>query len=57
MSPRVAAERPRHASVLQQADNTTTRRDKQFMDSLIPEVEKGVQGRRVQSEDEDDSDN
>jgi molybdopterin-biosynthesis enzyme MoeA-like protein len=39
------------------AHNTVTLvgRDKEFMDSLIPEVEKGVEGRRVMTEDEDDS--
>lgn len=34
---------------------TLVGRDKEFMDSLIPEVEKGVEGRRVMDEDEDDS--
>lgn len=29
-------------------------RDKEYMDSLVPEVEKNVQGRRVEREDEDD---
>ncbi|KAI9713488.1 MAG: hypothetical protein M1820_000870 [Bogoriella megaspora] len=33
---------------------TLVGRDKEFMDSLIPEVEKGVKGRRVTVEDEDD---
>ncbi|KAJ9627844.1 hypothetical protein H2203_003062 [Taxawa tesnikishii (nom. ined.)] len=38
------------------ARNTVTLvgRDKEFMDSLIPEVEKGVQGKRVSTEGEDD---
>lgn len=35
---------------------TLVGRDKDFMDSLVPEVEKGVNGRRVQREDEDDED-
>ena len=34
---------------------TLVGRDKEFMDSLVPEVEKGVEGRRVMTEDEDDS--
>jgi hypothetical protein len=34
---------------------TLVGRDKEFMDSLIPEVEKGVEGRRVMDEDECDS--
>jgi hypothetical protein len=34
---------------------TLVGRDKEFMDSLIPEVEKGVEGRRVMDEDGDDS--
>lgn len=34
---------------------TLVGRDKEYMDSLIPEVEKGVQGRRVMIEGEDDS--
>lgn len=33
---------------------TLVGRDKDFMESLIPEVEKGVQGRRVMAEGEDD---
>ena len=33
---------------------TLVGKDKQFMESLIPEVEKGVQGRRVEREGEDD---
>jgi len=33
---------------------TLVGKDKEYMDSLIPEVEKGVKGRRVQSEGEDD---
>jgi molybdopterin-biosynthesis enzyme MoeA-like protein len=39
------------------AHNTVTLvgRDKEFMDSLIPEVEQGVDGRRVINEDDDDS--
>lgn len=39
------------------ARNTVTLvgRDEEFMDSLIPEVEKGVEGRRVTNEDDDDS--
>lgn len=39
------------------AHNTVTLvgRDKEFMDSLIPEVEKGVDGRRVLNEEDDDS--
>jgi molybdopterin-biosynthesis enzyme MoeA-like protein len=39
------------------AHNTVTLvgRDKEFMDSLISEVEKGVQGRRVLQEEDDDS--
>jgi molybdopterin-biosynthesis enzyme MoeA-like protein len=39
------------------ARNTVTLvgRDKKFMDSLVPEVEKGVEGRRVMNEDDDDS--
>lgn len=38
------------------ARNTVTLvgRNKDFMDSLVPEVEKGVQGRRVSVEGEDD---
>ncbi|GAB7350783.1 hypothetical protein MBLNU459_g1324t1 [Dothideomycetes sp. NU459] len=36
---------------------TLVGRDKEFMDSLIPEVEKGVNGRRVSREDEDDDNN
>ena len=35
---------------------TLVGRDKEFMESLVPEVEKGVQGRRVQTEGEDDDD-
>jgi len=34
---------------------TLVGRDKEYMESLIPEVEKGVEGRRVMREDEDDS--
>jgi molybdopterin-biosynthesis enzyme MoeA-like protein len=34
---------------------TLVGRDQAFMDSLIPEVEKAVQGRRVNTEDEDDT--
>lgn len=34
---------------------TLVGRDKDFMDSLIPEVEKAIEGRRVTSEEEDDS--
>lgn len=34
---------------------TLVGRDKEYMDSLIPEVEKNVQGRRVFTEEEDDS--
>lgn len=30
-------------------------KDREFMESLVPEVEKGVEGRRVQEEGEDDS--
>jgi hypothetical protein len=39
------------------ARNTVTLvgRDKEFMDSLVSEVEKGVEGRRVMNEDDDDS--
>lgn len=39
------------------AHNTVTLvgRNKEFMDSLIPEVEKGVEGRRVINEEDDDS--
>ncbi len=39
------------------AHNTVTLvgRDKEFMDSLIPEVEKGVEGRMVINEEDDDS--
>jgi molybdopterin-biosynthesis enzyme MoeA-like protein len=39
------------------AHNTVTLvgRDKEFMDSLIPEVEKAVEGRRVTNEEDDDS--
>ena len=33
---------------------TLVGRDKEFMDSLVPEVEKNVNGRRVEREDEDD---
>ncbi|KAL9096954.1 MAG: hypothetical protein Q9165_000918 [Trypethelium subeluteriae] len=33
---------------------TLVGRDKEFMDSLVPEVEKGVKGRRVTTEGEDD---
>lgn len=33
---------------------TLVGRDKEFMDSLVPEVEKGVDGKRVQVEGEDD---
>jgi molybdopterin-biosynthesis enzyme MoeA-like protein len=33
---------------------TLVGRDKEFMDSLVPEVERGVQGRRVSVEGEDD---
>lgn len=33
---------------------TLVGRNKEFIDSLIPEVEKGVKGRRVSKEDEDD---
>ena len=33
---------------------TLVGKDKDFMDSLVPEVEKGVQGRRVEHEGEDD---
>lgn len=38
------------------ARNTVTLvgKDKEYMESLVPDVEKGVQGRRVQREDEDD---
>lgn len=36
---------------------TLVGKDKEFMDSLIPEVEQGVKGRRVQKEDEDDEPN
>jgi hypothetical protein len=34
---------------------TLVGKDKDFMESLVEEVEKGVEGRRVQAEDEDDS--
>lgn len=34
---------------------TLVGRDKEYMESLVPEVEKGVEGRRVMTEDEDDS--
>jgi molybdopterin-biosynthesis enzyme MoeA-like protein len=34
---------------------TLVGRDREYMESLIPEVEKGVKGRRVMREDEDDS--
>ena len=34
---------------------TLVGRDKEYMESLIPEVEKGVEGRRVTAEGEDDS--
>lgn len=34
---------------------TLVGKDKDFMESLVPEVEKGVQGRRVQEEGEDDT--
>lgn len=34
---------------------TLVGRDKEYMDSLIPEVERGVEGRRVINEDDDDS--
>jgi molybdopterin-biosynthesis enzyme MoeA-like protein len=34
---------------------TLVGRDKEYMDSLIPEVEKGVEGRRVVNEEDDDS--
>ncbi len=39
------------------AHNTVTLvgRDKEFMDSLIPQVEKGVEGRRVINEEDEDS--
>ena len=33
---------------------TLVGKDQEYMDSLIPEVEKGVQGRRIQVEGEDD---
>ncbi|KAK4962119.1 hypothetical protein LTR66_012818, partial [Elasticomyces elasticus] len=33
---------------------TLVGRDKEFMESLVEEVEKGVEGRRVQKEGEDD---
>ena len=38
------------------ARNTVTLvgRDREYMESLVPEVEKGVQGRKVEREDEDD---
>lgn len=41
----------------QKSRNTVTLvgRDEEYMDSLIAEVEKGVQGRRVINEDDDDS--
>lgn len=41
----------------QKSRNTVTLvgRDKEYMDSLIPEVEKGVEGHKVMTEDEDDS--
>lgn len=41
----------------QKKRNTVTLvgRDQEYMDSLIPEVEKGVEGHRVVAEDEDDS--
>lgn len=35
---------------------TLVGRDKEYMESLVPEVEKGVEGRRVQTEGEDDDD-
>ncbi|KAF2723932.1 Molybdopterin binding protein [Polychaeton citri CBS 116435] len=35
---------------------TLVGRDKEFMESLVPEVEEGVKGRRVQVEGEDDTD-
>ena len=35
---------------------TLVGKDKEFMESLVPEVEKGVQGRRVEQEGEDDDD-
>jgi hypothetical protein len=40
------------------ARNTVTLvgRNKEYMDSLVPEVEKGVQGKRVTKEGEDDVD-
>lgn len=34
---------------------TLVGKDKEFMETLVPEVEKGVQGKRVQEEGEDDS--
>ena len=34
---------------------TLVGRDKEYMESLIPEVEKGVEGKRVMIEGEDDS--
>ena len=41
----------------QKKRNTVTLvgRNQEYMDSLIPEVEKGVEGHRVMAEDEDDS--
>ncbi len=41
----------------QKKRNTVTLvgRDQEYMDTLIPEVEKGVEGHRVMAEDEDDS--
>ncbi|KAK5014308.1 hypothetical protein LTR16_001664, partial [Cryomyces antarcticus] len=35
---------------------TLVGRDKEYMDSLVAEVEKGVEGRRVATEGEDDED-
>ena len=35
---------------------TLVGRDKDFMESLVSEVEKGVEGRRVEVEGEDDTD-
>ena len=35
---------------------TLVGRDREFMESLVPEVEKAVQGRRVAVEGEDDAD-
>lgn len=35
---------------------TLVGKDKEYMDSLVPEVEMGVQGRRVENEDDDDGD-